>query len=363
VTTVADAQAVARRLRYPVTLTVAGSEPPVQRTCLANGRALARAWKELRGRGESTRLKVVVHRAPPPGTTGTCAITLSTDPVFGPVIAVGASVRGVAAPCERAVMLPPLNRRLARDLFAAAGIAEPGEALVQLVLRVSALACALPWVRELALDPVIVTQDHVEVPAARAIVDPRRKPQPAYAHMAIHPYPMELESQIVLRDGTRLMMRPIRPEDAELERRFIGALSEQTRYFRFFYRLNELSPAMIARFTQVDYDRELALIALAPDPEGPNGQAMVGIARTIANVDHESAEFAVVTADAWHGRGVATALMKVLIACAKKRGQRRLVGTVLRANHNMIRFTQGLGFTVHDDPEDPEQVTVELPLG
>ena len=362
VTTVADAQAVARRLRYPVTLTVAGSEPPVQRACIANGRALVRAWKELRAQVVSARLKVVVQRAPPPGTTGTCAITLSTDPVFGPVIAVGASVRGVAVPRERAVMLPPLNRRLARDLFAAAGILEPPEALVQVLLRVSALACALPWVRALALDPVIVAQDHVEIPAARALVDPKRKPLPAYAHMAIHPYPVELESRILLRDGTQLAMRPVRPEDAELERRFISALSEQTRYFRFFYRLHELSPAMIARFTQVDYDRELALVALAPDPEGPGGQAIVGIARSIANLDHESAEFAVVTADAWQGRGVASALMKALIACAKKRGLQRLVGTILRANQNMIRFTQGLGFAVRDDPEDPEQVTAELPL-
>ncbi|MFO1316451.1 MAG: GNAT family N-acetyltransferase [Burkholderiales bacterium] len=362
VTTVADAQAVARRLRYPVTLTMAGSESSGERAFVANGRALARAWKSLRDRGDSARLKVVVQRAPPPGTTGACAITLSTDPVFGPVIAVGASVRGVAAPRERAVMLPPLNRRLALDLFAAAGIAEPGEALVQLVLRLSALACALPWVRELALDPVIVVQERVEIPSARAVVDPKRKPLPAYAHMAIHPYPMELEAHIVLRDGTQLLMRPIRPEDAELERRFISALSEQTRYFRFFYRLHELSPAMIARFTQVDYDRELALVALAPDPEGPNGQAMVGIARSIANLDHESAEFAVVTADAWHGRGIASALMKALIACARKKGLKRLVGTVLRANQNMIRFTQGLGFTVSDDPEDPEQVKAQLEL-
>jgi len=362
VTTVADAQAVARRLRYPVTLAIAGTEPAVQRACLANGRALARAWKELRGEGGSAPRRVVVQRAPPPGTTGTCAITLSTDPVFGPVIAVGASVRGVAVPHERAVMLPPLNRRLARDLFAAAGIAEPPEALVQLALRVSAMACALPWVRELALDPVVVAEAAVEIPAARAVVDPRRKPLPAYAHMAIHPYPLELESRIELRDGTRLAMRPIRPEDAELERQFVGALSEQSRYFRFFYRLHELSPAMIARFTQVDYDRELALVALAPDPDGPDGQAIVGIARSIANLDRESAEFAVVTADAWQGRGVASALMKALIACARKKGLQRLVGTVLRANQNMIRFTQGLGFNVRDDPEDSEQVIAELPL-
>ena len=89
--------------------------------------------------------------------------------------------------------------------------------------------------------------------------------------MAIHPYPVELESSFVLVDGTTLDVRPIRPEDAELERGFVASLSEQTRYYRFFYRLHELSPAMLARFTQVDYDRELALLALAPDPEVAGG--------------------------------------------------------------------------------------------
>ena len=180
--------------------------------------------------------------------------------------------------------------------------------------------------------------------------------------MAIHPYPFELEATIELRDGTQLQMRPIRPEDAELERRFVAGLSEQTRYYRFFYRLHELSPAMLARFTQVDYDRELALLALGPDKDAPGKRVIVGIARSIANIDSESAEFAVVTADEWQGRGVASVLMKALIAHAKKKGLQRLVGTVLRANHNMVRFTQGLGFTIRDDPEDPDQVVAEFDL-
>ena len=238
----------------------------------------------------------------------------------------------------------------------------PNEALVRLVLQTSALACALPWVRGLALDPVIVTGGVAQIASARVVVDARRKPGPAYRHMAIHPYPVELEGHVKLPDGTVLAVRPIRPEDTELERRFIAGLSEQTRYFRFFYRLHELTPAMLGRFTQVDYDRELALLALAPDAEGPGGVAIVAIARYIANLDHESAEFAIVVTDPWHGRGVATQLMKTLIARARKKGLQRLVGSVLRANQGMLRFSQGLGFAVHDDPEDPEQVIVELAL-
>jgi acetyltransferase len=119
---------------------------------------------------------------------------------------------------------------------------------------------------------------------------------------------------------------------------------------------------MLGRFTQVDYDREVALLALAPDEEAPGGQSIVAIARCIANLDHESAEFAVVVADAWQKRGVARLLMKTLIARARRMGLRKLVGTVLRANQNMLRFSQALGFTVHDDADDPEQVSVELDL-
>ena len=365
VATLSEAQAAARRLRYPVTLTFDDAATPADGAVIVNGRALARAWRELeeaatRDPERASAGRVVVQRATPPGVIGAYAITLATDPVFGPVIAAGPSARGATAP--HAVMLPPLNHRLASDLLAAAGIGAAGDALVQLLLRVSALACALPWVRALILDPVAVARNRLEIPSARIVVDPKRKPAPGYRHMAIHPYPVELESQIVLADGTVLAVRPIRPEDAELERRFVASLSEQTRYYRFFYRLHELSPAMLVRFTQVDYDRELALLALAPDSEGPGGVAIVGIARYIANVDHESAEFAVVVADAWHGRGIATQLMKALIASAKKKGLQRLVGTVLRANQTMVQFSRQLGFTIHDDPEDTEQITVELPL-
>src|SRR4029453_15281757 len=180
--------------------------------------------------------------------------------------------------------------------------------------------------------------------------------------MAIPPYPVELEGAITLRDGTVLALRPVRPEDAEIERAFVAGLSEETRYFRFFYRLHELTPAMIGRFTQVDYDRELALLALTEDAQAPGGQSIVGIARYIANLDHATAEFAIVVTDAWQHRGVASQLMKALIACARRKGLRSLEGVVLRSNQNMLHFVQRLGFDVHDDPSDPEQVNVSLAL-
>lgn len=366
VRTLEQAQTAARRLGYPIALTLEGVQPPFERAGLAHGRALARAWKDLVARsapGSPSRsaTRIVVQSALPAGDAGTCAITLATDATFGPVIGAGPSVRGATAQAQRATMLAPLNHRLAHDLLAAAAIS-PHEALVHLVQQVSALACALPWVTGLALDPVHVTRGTVRIGRARVLVDPARAPQPAYGHMAIHPYPVELEGHLRLPDGTVLAMRPVRPEDAEIERRFVAGLSEETRYFRFFYRLHELTPAMLGRFTQVDYDRELALLALAPDPDAPGNESMVGVARYIANLDHESAEFAVVVADAWQGRGVAYGLMQALIARARARGLRRIEGAVLRTNTRMIRFTQRLGFTLRDDPGDADQVTMILDL-
>jgi acetyltransferase len=221
--------------------------------------------------------------------------------------------------------------------------------------------CALPWVRSLELDPVVVSNGRLFVAAARFDVDPHRKLLRGYPHMAIHPYPVELIGDVELRDGTTLHVRPIRPEDAELERAFVNGLSEQARYYRFFYRLTELTPAMLARFTQVDYDRELALVALAPGP-GASTQAFVGVGRYIASPDQVSAEFAIVVADAWQRRGVARVLMRGLIVCAKRRGFERLAGSILRVNEPMLAFVRSLGFILDDDPEDPAQVTATLGL-
>ena len=144
-----------------------------------------------------------------------------------------------------------------------------------------------------------------------------------------------------------------------MERAFVNGLSEETRFYRFFYRLHELSPAMLARFTQVDYDREVALVAV---DESGAAAMIVGVARYVMSLDQESAEFAVVVADAWQGKGVARSLMARLVAYAKARGLRRLEGRVLRSNRTMLGFCATLGFASRDAAEDPEQVSVVLEL-
>ena len=366
--TLAEAQAAARKLRYPVALVPDGLAPPQMRGGIADKRALTRAYGELpaiaaEANGDAWTGKVIILRHTPGGMAGGYAVSLVQDAVFGPVITAGPTPRVVPVDQARNVMLAPLNRRLAEALLAAVPPGPTPPAMVEVLLRVSAMACALPWLQEMVFDPIVmVAGSKFEVASAQIAVDPRRKSGPGYRHMAIHPYPAELEAHVTLADGTAMFLRPVKPEDADLERRFVASLSEQTRFFRFFYRLHELTPAMLARFTQVDYDREVALLGLVDDASVPAGVAMVGIARYISNPDGESAEFAIVVGDAWQRRGIAGILMRALIACARTRGLSRLKGAVLRANVNMLRFSTRLGFVIHDDSDDPDQVKVELAL-
>jgi acetyltransferase len=376
--TLNEALAAGRRLGYPVSLRSDSAElaaaiaVPVIYERLRDGRMLTRAWARLLGGAAQARRRapVIVRKSRPFDASDEVAIGVHVDAVFGPVITLGAGRAAGAHRGAQVVLLPPLNERLARDFVranrAAAPLQDAGdgaaatEILTRLLVQVSALVCALPWLRSLVLDPVRVGEGRAEIAAARIVIDPGLKPlDRPYGHMAIHPYPIEYVADVMLHGGMRLHVRPIRPEDAELERAFVSGLSEQSRYFRFFYQLHELTPAMVARFTQVDYDREMALVAVDETGGTP---AIIGVARYIMSSVPDTAEFAVVTADAWQGRGVGRMLMTRLVDCAKGRGLKRLEGAVLRGNANMLKFVAALGFVVHDDPDDGEQMIVTLEL-
>ncbi|HEX2389796.1 MAG TPA: GNAT family N-acetyltransferase [Casimicrobiaceae bacterium] len=366
------AEDAVRALHPPLVLEPDALERSTLQRVVRSRRALAKAWGELHDAPASSlppawKGRIVIREVPRDETDSGFAVGTATDRRFGPVIVLGPGQRHDGLVQQRSVMLPPLNARLAADLVAHAvrpsNVSELSRAkldpLIDLLTRLSALACALPWIRSLVADPVVFADGRVYIGGIAVDVDPQRKLMRGYPHMAIHPYPVELIGDVTLRDGTTLHVRPIRPEDAELERAFVDGLSEQTRYFRFFYRLAELTPSMIARFTQVDYDRELALVALV---NVDDAQAFVGVARYIANPDRTSAEFAVVVADAWQRRGVARVLMRGLIVCAKRRGFEQLVGTILRVNEPMLDFVRSLGFVLSDDPEDSAQVSATLSL-
>jgi acetyltransferase len=152
----------------------------------------------------------------------------------------------------------------------------------------------------------------------------------------------------------------VRPEDAGLEREFVRHLSSEARYFRFFHGLSELSPSMLVRFTQIDYDCEMAFSALYEPTGGPVEQ--VGSARYVQDAGGESCEFALVIADAWQRHGLGGALMRAIIEHARDRGLLRMHGDVLAENHKMLRLMQRLDFTVaaHDEDATLRVVTLKL---
>ncbi|MFI5401848.1 MAG: GNAT family N-acetyltransferase [Planctomycetota bacterium] len=178
------------------------------------------------------------------------------------------------------------------------------------------------------------------------------------AHASTRPYPARLETRWRLPDGTDVTIRPIRPEDAEIEQAFVRNLSPESRYLRFMRTLVELTPEMLARFTQIDYDREMAFVAcIARDGR----ETEVGVARYATNPDGRTCEFAIVIADEWQGKGIGSRLMTELMRVARARGLKTMEGEVLASNTSMFELMRGLGFVVGSG-EDPSVhvVTKEL---
>lgn len=283
-----------------------------------------------------------------------------SDPIFGPVISFGAGGTAVEVLGDRAIALPPLNGFLARELIGGTRVAKllssfrhmppvQMEALESLLLRVSEMVCELPWLREIDINPLIVDEHGLLAVDARVVVDYAPVSADRYAHMAIHPYPTHLVTHWQLPDGTDVTIRPMRPEDAAIEQEFVRHLSEETKYFRFMHAVQELSEDMLVRFTQLDYDRELALIAVT---EEKGRDVEIGVCRYAINPDGESCEFALVVGDQWQHKAIGHRLMGSLIDAARSKGLKTMEGEVMASNHEMLKLVGTLGFTIATSHED-----------
>ena len=292
------------------------------------------------------------------------------DDVFGPVISFGHGGTRIEVLRDRAVTLPPINVELARDAIQRTRVsAMLGEfrgmpaidmdALERVLIRVSEMVCELPWIREMDINPLLVDESGCVAVDARIILGDVLPTATPYSHMAIHPYPARLEHVVTLPNGTRTIIRPIRPEDSEREARFVRDLSAETRYLRFMSTIKELPGPLLARLTQIDYDREMALVAIAGDGDS---EEQLGVCRYVVNPDGESCEFAIVVGDAWQRQGLARIMMNLLIDAARERGLRVMEGVFLSNNERMLRFVQSLGFHINRDPEDSSLVNGELVL-
>jgi acetyltransferase len=287
-------------------------------------------------------------------------IGVTNDAVFGPVITFGAGGTTVEIMSDRAVALPPLNNFLARDLINSTRISRmlgafrnmvPANvaALEDILLRVSEMVCELPLLKEMDINPLILDENGALAADARIVVSYRQPSSDRYAHMAIYPYPTQLVNQWQLADGTEITIRPIRPEDAELVQNFVRGLSDETKYFRFMSSMHELNENMLVRFTQLDYSREMALIAVTHELDH---EVELGVARYAINPDGESCEFALVVSDKITGKGLGQKLMVSLMEAARDMGLSVIEGEVLSNNHKMLKLMARMGFTIKTSEED-----------
>ena len=287
-------------------------------------------------------------------------VGVTNDPVFGPVITFGAGGTSVEIMGDRAVALPPLNHFLVRDLIQGTHIARmlgkfrnlPAadvDALEDILLRVSEMVCELPLLQEMDINPLILDENGALAVDARVLVEFRQPSADRYAHMAIYPYPTQLVCQWQMTDGTDIMIRPMRPEDALLVRQFVHNLSDESKYFRYMNSVQELTEEMLARLTQLDYSRELALVAVVEELGKEIG---LGVSRYAINPDGKTCEFALVIADNIAGKGLGQKLMVTLMDAARSNGLSVIEGEVLNNNHKMLKLMNRLGFELKSSEDD-----------
>lgn len=296
-------------------------------------------------------------------------VGLATDPIFGPVIVFGQGGTAADVIADRAVALPPLNMALARELISRTRVARLLEryrgheaadldALCLTLIQVAQLVVDIPEIRQLDIDPLFADQDGVVALDARMVVA-RAEVANGADRLAIRPYPRELEETFTMKTGRDTLLRPIRPEDEPNHHVFVSRLTPEDIRFRFFGLVQELPHSQMARLTQIDYDREMAFVATAPDAEGK--EETLGVVRAVTDPDNETTEFSIVVRSDLKGSGLARALMRKMIRYCRDRGTRVMVGQVLKENPRMLAFVEGLGFR-RTRSVDVDVVEVELDL-
>ena len=290
------------------------------------------------------------------------------DRDFGPVVLFGMGGTMTEVLRDRSIALPPLNRLLARRLMEETKVYKllqgyrsfpPANLplLEEILIRLAQLVTDFSEIEELDINPLIVIGNEICAVDARVILKPSKVRAPL--HLVISPYPNQYEAQVINDEVGRLFIRPIRPEDAPLLTELFDSLSPRSVYFRFFAPLKSLPHSMLARFTQIDYDREIALVAIQ---ESQDVEKMLGVARFIVERNQKHAEFAVVVGDQWQGKGIGAELLKHCLSIAKEYNIERVRGIVLAENTQMLALGRKLGIKATKVP-DANEYELELELG
>jgi acetyltransferase len=296
---------------------------------------------------------------------------VADDPTFGPVIVFGRGGTAVEVINDKAIGLPPLDMKLARDLIAGTRVsrilkayrdvpAADGTAVAQVLVKLSQLVEDLPEVLELDINPLLADETGVIAVDARVRVGPvaaRAIGSRWHPRLSIRPYPREWERESQLPDGTAIHIRPVRPEDEPLFRAFLGKVTAHDLRLRFFSAVKDFDHGFIARLTQLDYARAIAFIAV----DAQSGE-MLGVVRLHADANHRTGEYAIMVRSDLKGHGLGWTLMRLMIDWAQAEGMHQVTGQVLAQNVTMLAMCEKLGFRAVRDPDDAEVRVVTLEL-
>lgn len=297
------------------------------------------------------------------------AIGVTMDLVFGPVILFGHGGSAARLTDDTAVGLPPLNMHLAWELisrtrffrvlqgYAGHNAADIG-ALCLTLVKLSQLVLDTPNIMEVQINPLLV--DEHGVLALETCLRVTNKPWSATDHLAIRPYPQELEEDVTLKTGRAVRLRPIRPEDEPLYQAFSEKLTSEDHHFRFWGYVGEFSHSQIAYLTQIDYDREMAFVATAANENGE--LEILGEGRSVTDPDNVTSECSVVVRADVRRMGLGRILMERMIDYCSRCGTEALIGYVLRENRTMLRMANAIGFQCESIADEPRACQVSLQL-
>ncbi|MCB0520155.1 MAG: GNAT family N-acetyltransferase [Lewinellaceae bacterium] len=278
------------------------------------------------------------------------------DPVFGPVIAFGMGGTAVEIFKDICLGLPPLNMALARRIIERTKVFQllkgyrgrtgvDLEALQFLLVKFSCLLMDFPEIKEFDINPFAVDEQGCLALDAHVVLEkvPARKGGFPHDHLVISPYPAHFTKKITIKNGQEVLLRPIRPEDEPLEAEMFEKLSRESVYYRFFGYIPKVSHKFLIRFTHIDYDRELAIVA---EVEEAGKKMLAGVVRLVNDYGNQSAEFAIIVADPWHGQGLGSVMMDYMLDIARKRRLEKITAEALTSNKVMLAMFERRGFQV-----------------
>jgi acetyltransferase len=368
-----DAVRAAEELGYPVVLKLASNTIAHKSQAggvflnLSNSPAVRKAYRNIQSRIEADHgpehfQGVTVQ--PMIGVDGYDIIIGSTvDPQFGPVLLFGSGGRLLDFYQDRALALPPLNMTLARRLmeqtriYAALKSARTDinlTALEQILVQFSLLIVEQRWIKEIDVNPLLVSSERILALDARVIVYGEEVGPESIPELAIRPYPTQYIDDWMMPDGTPVAIRPIRPEDEPLMVRFHETLSERSVYFRYFHAMRltqRIAHERLTRICFIDYEREMALVVLRKD-QITGEQEILGVGRLIKIHGTREGEFALLISDNWHHRGLGGELLKRLVDIGREEKLVRIFGDILPENRDMLRVCDKLGFHRHYSTQD-----------